>query len=34
MWIAARWDITRDDVLDNTKYNKWSAYHVLGSQSW
>lgn len=30
-WIAGRWAVDRDDVLDNTKYNKMSAYHVWGS---
>lgn len=30
-WIAGRWAVDRDDILDNTKYNKYSAYHHLGT---
>jgi hypothetical protein len=26
MWIAARWPVDRDEILDNTKLNKYSAY--------
>ena len=32
-WIAGRWAVDRDDELDNTKVNKYSAYHVLGTQA-
>ena len=27
MWIAARWAVDRDEILDNTKVNKYSAYY-------
>lgn len=30
-WLQGRWAVDRDDVLDNTKYNKYSAYHLFGS---
>lgn len=30
-WIAGRWAVDRDDELDNTKVNKYSAYHHLGT---
>jgi len=33
MWINSKWAVDRDDVLDNTKYNKLSAYHFFRSQS-
>lgn len=29
-WIAGKWAVDRDDILDNTKYNKYSAYHFFG----
>ncbi len=32
-WINGRWQVDRDDQLDNTTYNKYSAYHVFGTQS-
>merc|ERR1719181_2221635 len=31
MTIAGRWQPDRDDVLDNTKVNKFSAYHHFGT---
>ena len=30
-WIFGRWNVERDNVLDNTKYNKYSLYHVLSN---
>lgn len=30
-WIFGKWDPTRDDILDNSKYNQYSAYHVWGT---
>ena len=32
-WIYARWAVDRDDVLDNTKVNKYSAYHFFATYS-
>ena len=26
-WIAGKWYVERDDILDNTKVNKYSAYY-------
>ena len=31
MWIASKWMVDRDEVLDNTKMNKYSAYYHFGS---
>ena len=31
MWIAGKWAVDRDEVLDNTKINKYSAYHHFGT---
>lgn len=30
-WIAGRFPVDRDDELDNTQTNKYSAYHHLGT---
>lgn len=32
-WIAGRWAVTRDDVLQNDKVNKYSAYYWFQTQS-
>ena len=31
MWVAGKWMVDRDEVLDNTKVNKYSAYYHFGS---
>lgn len=33
MWLSARWQPERDNVLDNTKVNQYSAYYWFSSQS-
>ena len=30
-WLMGRWNVDRDNILDNTKYNKFSLYHVLSN---
>ena len=30
-WIQGRWAVDRDDFLDNTSANKYSAYYHFGS---
>ena len=30
-WIQGKWAVDRDEVLDNTKVNKYSAYYHFGS---
>jgi hypothetical protein len=32
-WLAGRWSPDRDDILDNTKVNKYSAYHAFANYS-
>ena len=29
MWLAGKWNPERDDHLDNTRWNKYSMYHLL-----
>ena len=29
MWLNGKWAVDRDDYLDNTKWNKYSMYHML-----
>ena len=31
MWIAGKWAVDRDEILDNTKNNNYSAYHHFGT---
>ena len=31
--IQAKWDVTKDDVLNNYTYNKYSAYHWFGTNA-
>lgn len=31
MWLAGKFPVDRDEVLDNTKVNKYSAYYHFGS---
>ena len=28
-WIAGKWPVDKEQVLDNTKFNRWSAYNVF-----
>ena len=30
-WISGKWAVDRDEVLDNTRANKYSAYYHFGS---
>ena len=30
-WISGKWAVDRDDVLDNTQVNKYSAYYHFSS---
>ena len=30
-WLSGRWAVDRDEVLDNTKHNKYSAYAQFAS---
>jgi len=30
-WIYGRWPVDRDDVLDNTKVNRYSAYYFFAT---
>ena len=30
-WVAGKWAVDRDEILDNTKANKYSAYYHFGS---
>ena len=30
-WVAGKWAVDRDDVLDNTKPQKYSAYHMFAT---
>lgn len=30
-WINGKWAVDRDDVLDNTRQNKYSAYYQFGT---
>ena len=32
-WINGRWQVDKDDQLDNTTYNKYSAYHFFQTQT-
>lgn len=32
-WINGHWAVDREDVLDNTKVNKYSAYHFFATYS-
>ena len=29
-WVAGKWAVDRDEVLDNTKVNAYSAYYHFG----
>ena len=31
MWLNGKWAPDRDDNLDNTRWNKFSMYHMLNS---
>ena len=31
MWVNGKWAVDKDDVLDNTKPNKYSAYFHFGN---
>ena len=33
MWVNGRWQVDKDDQLDNHLYNKYSAYHFFGTQT-
>ena len=32
-WLAGRWAVDRDDILDNDKVNKFSAYYWWGNSA-
>lgn len=32
-WVAGKWAVDRDDILDNDKVNKYSAYYWFGNYS-
>ena len=32
-WLAGRWSPDRDDILDNTRVNKYSAYYAFANFS-
>ena len=32
-WIAGRWAVDREDILDNDKLNKYSAYYWFGNSA-
>ena len=33
MWIASKWAVDRDDVMNNDKPNKYSAYYWFQNYS-
>jgi hypothetical protein len=33
MWLSGRWSPDRDDILQNDKVNKFSAYNFFATQT-
>ena len=32
MWLASKWNVSRDEVLDNTKVNQYSMYYQINNR--